>query len=59
MFLSNFVSLNPNITDHFTCEKLIYKNMKLSIKLLDNIVEVDDQIYVIKEIIFIEGKYNV
>jgi len=33
--------------------------MKLSIKLLDNIVEVDNQIYVIKEIIFIEGKYNV
>lgn len=49
---------NPNIFDHFKCEKLIYKNMKISVKLPDNTVAVGNQIYVIKEIIFIDGKYK-
>ncbi|KYM97838.1 hypothetical protein ALC62_11463 [Cyphomyrmex costatus] len=49
---------NPNITDHFMCEKLIYKDLKISIKLPDNTVKVDNKIYVIKEIIFIEGTYK-
>lgn len=49
---------NPNITDYFTCKKLIFKNMKISVKLPDNTVAVGNQIYVIKEIFFIDGKYK-
>jgi len=49
---------NQNFTDHFKCKTLIYKNMKISVKLPDNTVVVDNQIYVIKEIIFIDDKYK-
>jgi len=49
---------NPNIINHFTCGKLIYKNMKMSVKLPGNTVAVGNQIYVIREIIFIDNKYK-
>lgn len=60
---SNFVPKqvhyrNPNIVSHFTCEKLINGNTKLSCKIPDNTVAIGNRIYVISQIIYIDGKYK-
>lgn len=55
---SNFVPKqvhypNPNIVSHFTCEKLINGNTKLSCKILDNTVAIGNRIYVISQIVLL------
>jgi len=60
---SNFVPKqihypNRDIVSHFTCEKLIYGNTKLSCKIPDNTVAIGNRIYVINQIVYIDGKYK-